>query len=233
MKPMHPAQLPKVPDALRAKLEARGRRQSFSEGAMIYEEGAPCSLVPLLLSGRVRVFKLGESGREITLYRVEPGQLCVLSTSCAVTGEEARLPAMAVAESDGELLALSLPEFQRLLRELPELQAYITGTLTERLSEIMTVVDDVAFGSVNHRLAEYLARSARGNAEGVVEATHAKLAAELGSAREVVSRLLKSFEHKGWVRLGRGRVIVTDPEALEAVSLEDMSLEKSAPALDR
>lgn len=130
---------------------------------------------------------------------------------------------MAVAESDGELLAFSLPEFQRLLRKLPELQAYLAGALTERLSEMMTVVDDVAFGGVNHRLAENLARSARGKAGGVVETTHAKLAAELGSAREVVSRILKTYEHKGWVRLGRGRVIVTDPKALEDLSLETLS----------
>lgn len=213
----HPAKisLPKVPESLRTRLATEGRRQAFSRGTMMYEEGSPCPMVPLLLSGSVRVFKLSESGREITLYRVEPGQICVLSSSCAVVGKEAKLPALAIAESDGELLAISPPIFQRLMRELPELQTYINITLTERLSEIMTVVDEVAFGSMIHRLAEYLLRASGDQPQGVVMATHAELATELGSAREVISRMLKSFERKGWVRIGRGRLSVINPSGLQ------------------
>lgn len=216
MEPQQPIVLPRIPEGLQPKLEAHGHHRTIPKGTVLYEEGFPCPLVPLVLSGKVRVFKLGESGREITLYRVESGQICVLSSSCAATGQEARLPAVAVAESDVELLALPVHVFKRLLVELPELQNYINTMLTGRLSEMMGVVDGVAFGRVDQRLAEMLLAEARRRPDGVVESTHAALAVELGSAREVVSRILKDFERQGLVSLGRRRITVTDPRALKA-----------------
>jgi CRP/FNR family transcriptional regulator, anaerobic regulatory protein len=204
---------PAVNDQLRALLEGAGERRSFPKGTVLYEEGFPCPLVPLILSGTVRVYKMGETGREITLYRVEPGQVCVLSSTCALAGQDAKLPAVAVAETDVEMLAVPSHVFRRLLREQPELQGFINRTLTERLAEMMMVVDEIAFGRVDLRLAELLLRRA-GGAVGAVEATHAQLAMELGSAREVVSRLLKELERQGLVRLGRGRVELVNPAGL-------------------
>ena len=196
--------IPRVSAELHHKLAGVAELRRFPRGTVLYEEGFPCPLVPLILSGVVRVFKMGETGREITLYRVEAGQMCVLSSTCALAGRDARLPAVAVAESDVELLAVPAHVFRRLLRELPELQGYINRMLTERLAEMMMVVDEVAFGRVDQRLVELLLRHAGGSRPAVVEATHAALAMELGSAREVVSRLLKELERKGLVRLGRG-----------------------------
>ena len=191
-----------------------GEKRSFVKGAVLYEEGFPCPMVPLILSGVVRVFKMGETGREITLYRVEPGQICVLSSTCALTGREAKLPAVAVAETDVELLAVPSHVFRKQLASEPQLQTHLNQILTERLSEMMMVVDEVAFGRVDVRLAEELLRGCRGTPGVEVTSTHAQLAMELGSAREVVSRVLKDFERKGMVRLGRGRINVLDPERL-------------------
>ena len=213
-----PIQLPAVPEALRAPLAAAGERRPFSKGTVLYEEGFPCPQVPMLLSGSVRVYKLSESGREITLYRVKPGQICVLSSSCVLAGRDARLPAIAEAESEGELLAIPPHVFRRLLKELPGLQDYIGTVLTGRLADLMSVVDEVAFGRVHPRLAEMLAAAAGARPDGVVKATHAQLATELGTAREVVSRILKEFEHTGLVRLGRGRIEVLDPKGLKAAA---------------
>jgi len=202
---------------LLAVLEGVGERRHFAKGTVLYEEGFPCPLVPLILSGTVRVYKMGETGREITLYRVSPGEMCILSSTCALTGQDARLPAVAVAETEVDLLAVPSHIFRRLLRERPELQGILNRVLTERLAEMMMVVDEVAFGRVDLRLAELLVRSAK---EGAINATHAQIAMELGSAREVVSRLLKELERRGLVRLGRARIDVLDAAGLRRLIAE-------------
>lgn len=202
---------------LLAVLEGVGERRHFAKGTVLYEEGFPCPLVPLILSGTVRVYKMGETGREITLYRVSPGEMCILSSTCALTGQDARLPAVAVAETDVDLLAVPSHIFRRLLRERPELQGILNRVLTERLAEMMMVVDEVAFGRVDLRLAELLVRSAK---DGAINATHAQIAMELGSAREVVSRLLKELERRGLVRLGRARIDVLDAAGLRRLIAE-------------
>jgi CRP/FNR family transcriptional regulator len=202
---------------LLAVLEGVGERRHFAKGTVLYEEGFPCPLVPLILSGTVRVYKMGETGREITLYRVSPGEMCILSSTCALTGQDARLPAVAVAETEVDLLAVPSHIFRRLLRERPELQGILNRVLTERLAEMMMVVDEVAFGRVDLRLAELLVRSAK---EGAINATHAQIAMELGSAREVVSRLLKELERRGLVRLGRARIDVLDAPGLRRLIAE-------------
>ena len=197
-------------------LEARrhGERRTYAKGTVLYEPGTPCPMVPFLLSGTVRVYKMGESGREITLYRVEPGQVCILSSSCALAGVDAHVPAVAVAETDVEMLALPSYQFRRLLQAHPPLQAFINQTFTERMAEMMMVVEEVAFERVDLRLAEWLLRATEPPAANAVEKTHAQLAVELGSAREVVSRILKDFERHGYVSLGRGHVEVTDRKGL-------------------
>ena len=134
-------QSPAVTDALRRALEAVGERRHYAKGAVLYEEGFPCPLVPLILSGVVRVFKMSVTGREITLYRVEEDQVCVLSSTCALGGQDAKLPAVAVAETDVELLAVPTHVFRRLLMQQPDLQGFINRMLTERLAEMMMVVD--------------------------------------------------------------------------------------------
>ena len=207
-------EFPEVALPLREKLEAVSEHRRFSKGTVIYEEGFPCPLVPLLLSGVVRVFKMGETGREITLYRVEAGQICVLSSTCALAGREAKLPAVAVAETDVELLAVPVHIFRKLMKESPELQGYMNEMLTERLAEMMMVVDEVAFGRVDLRLAEMLVRNAAKDPQGMITTTHAQLAVELGSAREVISRVLKDFERQGLVILGRGKIEVKDTKGL-------------------
>jgi CRP/FNR family transcriptional regulator, anaerobic regulatory protein len=205
---------PEIDATLRAALEGVGEHRSFAKGTVLYEEGFPCPLVPLVLSGVVRVYKMSETGREITLYRVAPGEMCVLSSTCALAGQDAKLPAVAVAETDVELLAVPSHVFRRLLREQPGLQSFINRLLTVRLAEMMMVVDEVAFGRVDLRLAELLLRRSAGEGGGAVTLTHAQLATELGSAREVISRLLKELERQGLVRLGRGRVDVLDAAGL-------------------
>ena len=203
---------PEFSAPLREAMLAAGLPRRISANTVIYEEGRPCDMVPFILQGQVRVYKIGESGREITLYRVSLGQTCVLSSSCGMSG--ANYPAIAEAEDDVELLAVPVRDLNRMGRKFPELHAVVNRTLSERLAELMLVVEEVAFRRVDLRLAEFLARASQAAGAHSLSRTHAQLAVELGTAREVVSRILKDFERHGYVQLGRGRIEVTDRNAL-------------------
>jgi len=176
-------------------------------GTVLFDASQPCRGFPLVLEGAVRVAKLAPNGREILLYRVEPGQGCILSGGCLLGHSD--YSARGVAERDVTLLSLPPALFQALLLECEPFRRFVFGMYGERLAEVMELVEEVAFRRLDERLAQLLVQ--RGP---VVAATHQKLADELGSVREIVSRLLRSFEERGWVRLERERVSVLDPAAL-------------------
>lgn len=204
-------------EELQREMEAIGERRLVAKGTVLYEEGFPCPMVPLILSGSVRVFKMGESGREITLYRVEPGQICILSSTCAMATQEAKLPAVAVAEADVEMIAVPVHLFRKMLHSHPEVQGTLNQMLTERLAEMMMVVDEVAFGRLDIRLGEHLLRAASDAPDNMVIITHQELAMELGSAREVISRVLKDYERRGFLHLGRGKIELLDQPGLRSL----------------
>jgi CRP/FNR family transcriptional regulator, anaerobic regulatory protein len=179
-------------------------------GGILYDASQPCRGFPLVLEGSVRVAKFAPNGREILLYRVDPGQGCILSGGCLLGHSD--YTARGVAEQDVTLLALPPALFHELMLEFEPFRRFVFGMYGERLSEVMELVEEVAFRRLDARLAQLLIH--RGP---VVEATHQKLADELGSVREIVSRLLRSFEERGWVKLERERITVLDPKGLAAL----------------
>lgn len=189
-------------------------RMEFAKGEQLYEQGFPCPFVPFIVSGMVRVFKIGESGREITLYRVRPGQVCILSTTCSVSDKQ--YPAIAEAEEPSVVYVVPGGAFRRMLHVHVPLQDFIFDVMSERLVEMMTVVEEVAFWRVDLRLANRLLEETEPPNPPEVKTTHAQLAIELGSAREVVSRILKEFERRGFVKLVRGMVAIMGREELTA-----------------
>ncbi len=180
-------------------------------GSVLFDAGQPCRGFPLLLEGSVRVGKASAGGREILLYRVEPGQGCILSGGCLLGHSD--YSARAVAEEAVTLLRIPPALFQELMLELEPFRSQVFAMYGERLSDVMQLVDEVAFRRLDQRLAQLLIH--RGP---VVEATHQKLADELGSVREIVSRLLRSFESRGWVRLERERITVLAPKSLSELA---------------
>jgi len=202
---------PEITPELAAILSLQGQRKTVPKGTILYEEGNPCLVVPFIISGSARVFKLSENGREITLFRVGPGQTCILSTSCGISG--AKYQAVAEAEEDLDMLALPATVFRTAIQQHPTIQMFLCSLLAERLANMMTVVEEVAFRRVDLRLAERLLKESAQSL--VLDTTHAQLAVELGTAREVVSRILKDFEKGGYVSLGRGRIEVTSRPGLE------------------
>lgn len=192
---------------LRERLLARHLRPMQADrGSMLFSPGEPCRGFPLVLDGEIRVALRSPQGRSIELYRVNPGELCVLSTTCLLG--QRPLPAEATAIGPLRLAMLDATGFD-LCCEQPAFRRFVFGLLTDRLAELMAVVEAVAFQRLDQRLAQALL--GRGT---VVHATHQALADELGSVREIVSRLLARFERAGWVRSGRERIELLDPAAL-------------------
>jgi CRP/FNR family transcriptional regulator len=177
------------------------------KGTVLFRSGQPCRGFPLLLEGTVRVSHSSPGGREIVLYHVEPGQGCLLSGGCLLGHSD--YSASGVAETDVTLLSIAPALFQELLVQHEPFRRFVFGMYGERLAQVMQLVEEVAFRRLDARLAQLLVQ--RGP---VVAATQQKLAEELGSVREIVSRLLRQFEERGWVELGRERITVRDARAL-------------------
>ena len=201
---------PVLPPALAGRVLAGSSLVEAPAGSVLFDARQPCRGFPLVLEGSVRVSKSTPGGREILLYRVEPGQGCILSGGCLLG--DADYTARAVAESDATLLSIPPALFQALMVESEPFRRFVFGMYGEWLAEVMELVEEVAFRRLDVRLAQLLAERAP-----VLETTHQKLADELGSVREIVSRLLRGFEERGWVKLERERITVLDPAALAAL----------------
>ena len=182
-------------------------------GTVMFSERSPCSGFPMLLSGSVRVLQRYPNGRELQLYRVKPGESCLLSGSCLLGSTD--YDASGIAESDVELLVLPPAEFNALIAEDETFRQHVFSLFGERLAAVLQVVEAVAFQKLDRRLAALLVGK---EADGDVSATHQTLADELGSVREIVSRLLRTFEDRGWVDLGRERIHIVDRDALAALA---------------
>jgi len=177
--------------------------------AMLFPAGVSCSDFPLLLDGEVKVMRTSPEGRDIVLYRVRPGEACVFSSACVLGGMKS--PAEGRSDTPVRLAAIPGDLFEQLLVEDRAFRDFVLALLGSRILELSELVEAIAFQRLDQRLARVLV--ARGP---VVTATHQALADEIGSVREIVSRLLRSFEDKGWVRLGRARIDITDAQSLRA-----------------
>lgn len=203
--------LASLPPALRDRFNAEARGLTAPVGAVLFEPGSPCQAFPLVLDGAVRVARLADNGREIVLYRVVPGEPCIVTTHCLAGHRD--YPARGTAETPVTLVAVPAPLFDALLAAHAPFRAALVTHFANRVVTLMTLVEEVAFARLDARLGALLA--SRGPD---VRTTHQALAEELGSVREAVSRLLKQFEGHGWVRLGRERIEVLDAEALRVLS---------------
>jgi CRP/FNR family transcriptional regulator len=190
-----------APAGLVEGLLSVSRQQAIPAGKQIYSEGDACQAIALVLSGEIRVYKVGETGREITLYEIGPGETCILNASCILAGQS--YPANAVTLTDVELLLVPSAAFRRLVDEHEAMRDFVFSLLSRRLSGVMELVEEVAFGRLDERLREYLVEKSEND---TLETTHQKIANDLGTSREVVSRLLKDLERKQEVRLSRSSI---------------------------
>lgn len=181
-------------------------------GTIGYSEGTPCNGYVMRLEGQSRVYKLSSSGREILLYRVAAGETCVLTTTCLLGRSD--YPASTVVEKPIRDAFVPAPIFHQLMVESDVFRRFVMENYGGLISDLIVLLDEVAFQSLDTRLAKLLLDER----EPRIERTHQQLADELGTAREVVSRQLKRSEQKGWISLGRGYIEIVDRAALERIA---------------
>lgn len=206
----YPALRALPPDELERVL-AEGTLRTVPSGTVLFDQAQPCMGFPFVLAGEVTVSKSSEAGREITLYSVGAGDSCVLTSSCLIGGVD--YDARGVVLRDATLFILPRATFERLLAQSSVFRRYVFSRFAERISDLMETVEAVAFRRLDQRLAALLLQRGR-----VVYATHQQLADELGSVREIVSRLVRGFADKGLVRTGREQIEVLDPSGLGKVA---------------
>ncbi len=202
-----------APDKFWKELEALGVVQQFFRRQFIYMEGDDVNYFPIILTGSLRVYKSDPSGREITLYRLTPGEGCVLSAFAILS--QSGFTATAEVEGRSSVLLIPAPVFRDWVNRYEVWRDYIFRMLFSQLNSVIAKMQSLAFERVDERLADYLVQSAVRQNVTVLRLTHQQIARDLGTAREVVSRILKEFERANLVKLERGRVYVLNIPALK------------------
>jgi CRP/FNR family transcriptional regulator len=183
-------------------------------GQDVFLEGDRVDAIALLISGVVRVYKIGETGREITLYRFGNGESCILTANAILS--QKTFPAVATVEKEAEAVMIPADTFREWVKRYDPWREFVFDLLSERLSTVMAVVEEVVFQRMDRRVASLLLNKVEIGQP--IRVTHQEIAAELGSSREVISRILEDFSQKGWVEVGRGTIEILDEEGLASRS---------------
>ncbi len=187
----------------------------IAAGQDVFLEGDRIDAIALIISGVVRVYKIGETGREITLYRFGLGESCILTANAILSRQS--FPAIATVEKDAEAVLVPAGAFRTWVGRDELWRAFVFDLLSQRLSSVMALVDEVAFRRMDARLAAFLLDRSR--AHNPIKITHQEIAAELGSSREVISRILEDFASRGMLRPGHGALEILDPVALQSYTV--------------
>ena len=183
-------------------------------GTLIFGTGQAPNAYLLLIDGNVRVQQVSETGREIVLYRVSAGESCALTTACLMGYEDYQ--AEGIAETDVEAAAIPRATFDDLIAKSAAFRRFVFTAFSVRITNLMRVIDEVAFSRIDVRLAHHLLQL--GGPQNRVDLTHQQLASELGTAREVVSRQLNEFQRRGWIATSRGAIDILDASALQRLA---------------
>ena len=188
----------------------------YDRGASIHSGSEECVGLLLVKTGQLCVYLLSEEGRDVTLYRLFPGDICILSASCVL--EAITFDVFIDAEEATDLLVMNSAVFHALADENVYVRCFGYELATKRFSEVMWAMQQILFMGVDRRLAIFLTEELQKSGGDTVRLTHEQIARYMGSAREVVSRMLKYFESEGVVRLSRGGITVTDEAKLRVLA---------------
>jgi CRP/FNR family transcriptional regulator, anaerobic regulatory protein len=197
-----------------AELLREFRQKAFfikiPKGRDVFIEGDQVDAIALLISGVVRVYKIGETGREITLYRFGNGESCILTANAILSQKS--FPAVATVEKEAEAVMIPAEAFREWVRRYDIWREFVFELPSQRLAAVMAIVEEVAFQRMDARLADLIAEQSRNSDQ--IRMTHQQIAAELGSSREVISRILEDFSAEGIIEVSRGSIKIMDREAL-------------------
>ncbi len=180
--------------------------KSYPSGYVILDENASIRSIPIVSKGSIKVIRTEEDGREILLYYIKAGESCIMSFLGGIHNETSKVKAE--VEEDAEILFLPLEKVTLFIKEHPEWLNYIFRLYHKRFEELLEMVNDIAFKKMDERLLDLLQKKQALTKNTQLQITHEQLANELGTAREVVSRLLKQLEKEGVVQLGRNKIIL-------------------------
>lgn len=197
------------------RLASAALRREYARGSLVHSASEKCLGLILVERGQLRVYIESEEGRDITLYRLEKGDICTLSASCFMS--EITFEVMIDAEQDSQIVLMNPGVFNQIAAGNVYVENYMYKQTAARFSDVMWAMQQILFLSLDKRLALFLLEEVEKGGGDTLAMTHEQIAKYVGSAREVVSRMLKYFEEEGYVKLSRGKIQILDEEALEAL----------------
>lgn len=189
---------------MREKLTAYGFVKTFAEGEVILNENTYIKAIPIVITGSIRVMRMDEDGREILLYYIKVGESCIMSFLGGIHQDTSKVKA--VAEEPTEILFIPIDKVNLLIKEFPEWLDYIFRLYHKRFEELLEMINAVAFKKMDERVLDFIKNKCDNNHTSSITITHEQIANELGTARVVVSRLLKQLEVEGLIKLGRNKI---------------------------
>jgi len=208
--------LSRLEPAIKSLLVERSNVVNMPEGSVIFGPGKSPENLLLLLDGTVRVQQISDAGREVVLYRVHAGESCVLTTACLLAYED--YSAEGIAETQVRAVAIPRKVFDDLISQSEAFRNFVFSAYSKRITDLFHVIDEIAFRRMDIRLAQKLLELEK---DGIVKSTHQKMAAELGTAREVISRQLSEFQRRDWVVQTRGQIELKDPASIKKLALTE------------
>ena len=190
--------------------------KTLGKGAVLHDGSADCAGLVLIKSGQLRAYILSEDGREITLYRLLDQDICLFSASCVMRSVQFEI--MIAAEKESEVFILPPYIFKRIMDESAPLANYVNELMATRFSEVMWLIEQIMWKSVDKRLASFLLEESALEGTDVLKLTHESIANHMGTAREVITRMLRYFQNEGYVKLTRGTVELSGREGLEELA---------------
>ena len=206
----------KLTDDQRQRITQRVVRREVKKGTLLHDSSNECTGLLLVRTGQLRAYILSDEGREITIYRLFDRDMCLFSASCIM--RSIQFDITVEAEKDTELWLIPPDVYQSVMNESAAVANYTNEVMATRFSEVMWLMEQIMWKSLDKRLAAFLAEESAIEGSETLKLTHETIAKHLGSHREVITRMLRYFQSEGWVKVSRGTVEILDMDALEGLS---------------
>ena len=206
----------KLTDDQRQRISQRVMRREVKKGTLLHDGSNECTGLLLVRSGQLRAYILSDEGREITIYRLFDRDMCLFSASCIM--RSIQFDITVEAEKDTELWLIPPDVYQSVMNESAAVANYTNEVMATRFSEVMWLMEQIMWKSLDKRLASFLAEESAIEGSETLKLTHETIAKHLGSHREVITRMLRYFQSEGWVKVSRGTVEILDMDALDGLS---------------
>ncbi len=193
-------------DKLRGELSEMGKFKTVPSNTPLIDVGQYIKTIPLVISGKIKIFREDEDGNELFLYYLYPGDVCAISLVCTINDKISQVRAVTIEET--EIITIPIEKMDHLMLNFRSWYQFVVRTYGTRIQELLRTIDSIAFHNMDERLIEYLDKTVDALGTNLIQYTHQEIATELNTSREVVSRLLKQLEKRGLVRLSRNKIEV-------------------------